>query len=118
MEKRATVKDLLLMNNNAIDKRVDVKCSSGTTFCLGAIGIVSMRVIFPVEEQFSNNVLIIVSITMVAIPSLSHLVTMAIDMTEIPVISILEQYSIMDQDAGEVPVLEIPIILCSRLQCF
>ena len=25
MEKRATVQDLLLMNNNAIDKRVDVK---------------------------------------------------------------------------------------------
>ena len=52
MEKMATVQDLLLMNNNAIDKHVDVKCSSGTTNCLGAIGILSLRITFPVEEQF------------------------------------------------------------------
>ena len=111
MEKRVTVQDLQLMNNNAIDKRVGVKCFIGTTNCLGAIGIVSLRVIFLVEGQFSNNVLIIVSITVDAILSLSHFVITAMHMTEIPVISILEKYFIKDLCAGELPVMETPMIL-------
>ena len=64
------VPDLPFPNNIAIGNRVDVKCCIGIISCLGAIGTLFKSMSIPAREPFSNNVLTIVTMTTIALPSL------------------------------------------------
>ena len=64
MAKMVNVQDLQLTNNNAIDKRVDVKWYIGITLSHGATTVMSLISIFPAKELNMNNALLIASILM------------------------------------------------------